>query len=62
MGVLAGCRHTDDALPVVVHVAEFIGQPLHVVRLQTTAVVLIIVFLAESDSDLLKESHSLNGK
>lgn len=38
VGVLAGSRDSDGSRPVVVEVAHFVGQALHVVRLQSSGV------------------------
>ena len=39
VGVLARGRHPDRPRPVVVHVGELVGEPLHVVRLHVLAAV-----------------------
>lgn len=38
VGVLARRRYTDRSRPVVVHVCEFVSQPLYFVRVQTQSV------------------------
>jgi len=39
VGILTWSRHADGSRPVVVEMAQLVGEPLHVVRLEPSLVV-----------------------